>query len=127
MVWTYYLPLCGPDPRAERLRLFQTPWPAWRDALVGDLWRAEPELPAQLVRADVFRWGHGMIRPVPGLLCGDALEQAARSEPPLHFAHSDLSGMALFEEAQQNGVRAAAAALRVLGHPPAPFSDPAPT
>jgi hypothetical protein len=126
-VWTYYLPLCGPDPRAERTRLFQTPWPVWRDAVASDLIRAEPELPSQLVRADVFRWGHGMIRPVPGLLCGDALEQAARSAPPLHFAHSDLSGMALFEEAQQNGVRAAAAALRELGLAPPPFSDPAPT
>ena len=69
-VWTYYLPLCGPDPRAERTRLFQTPWPVWRDAIASDLLRAEPELPAQLLRTDVFRWGHGMIRPVPGLLCG---------------------------------------------------------
>lgn len=123
-VWTYYYPLCGADPRAERTRLYQAPWTEWRDAVVTDLLRAEPELIEHLERVDVFRWGHGMVRPVPQLLTSPLLDQAAAPAPPLHFAHSDLSGMALFEEAQQNGVRAAASVLRELGHPPAPFSEP---
>jgi hypothetical protein len=33
----------------------------------------------------------------------------------VHFAHSDLSGIPLFEEAQARGVHAAEAALRQLG------------
>jgi hypothetical protein len=33
----------------------------------------------------------------------------------LHFAHSDLGGLALFEEANWHGVRAAEAVLRGLG------------
>ena len=68
-----------------------------------------------------------MIRPVPGLLCSDVLDDAARSLDAIHVAHSDLSGMALFEEAQQNGVRAAGLALRALGHPPPEFAELAPT
>jgi hypothetical protein len=57
-------------------------------------------------------------------MTSDALDRAAAPAPPIHYAHSDLSGMALFEEAQQNGVRAAASALRELGHAPAGFSEP---
>jgi hypothetical protein len=37
--------------------------------------------------------------------------------PSLHFAHSDLGGLALFEEANWHGVRAAEQVLAGLGRP----------
>ncbi len=113
-VWTYYLPLCDGDPRDERGRLQALSWGQARDRVLADLARAEPELIRDCEHIDVFRWGHGMVRPLPGLLTGAALAEAAQPLGGLHFAHSDLSGMALFEEAHHAGVRAAEEVLRAL-------------
>lgn len=113
-VWTYYLPLCDGDPRAERRRLQELSWARARDHVLADLARAEPDLIRDCERIDVFRWGHGMVRPVPGLLTSEALAQASLPLGSLHFAHSDLSGMALFEEAHHAGVRAAEGVLGAL-------------
>ncbi len=122
-IFTYYLPLCDGDPGTQRLRLFTTPWNAWRDFILADLGRAEPNLAAEVERIDIFRWGHGMIRPLPGLLAADSpLEAAATALDGIHFAHTDLAGMALFEEAHHAGVRAAEAVLRAAGHPFAEFT-----
>jgi hypothetical protein len=57
-----------------------------------------------------------MVRPTPGFVWGQARRKA--QEPlnaSLHFAHSDLGGLALFEEANWHGVRAAEAVLGALG------------
>ena len=62
-------------------------------------------------------WGHAMIRPVPGFAWGSARREAAAPRGPIRFAHSDMSGLSLFEEAQYHGVRAAEAVMRELGHP----------
>jgi hypothetical protein len=113
-VWTYYLPLCDGEPRAERQRLGSLSWTQARDHVLSDLARAEPDLFRDCERIDFFRWGHGMVRPVPGLMTGAALAEAARPLGSLHFAHSDLSGMALFEEAHHAGVRAAEEVLGAL-------------
>ena len=48
-----------------------------------------------------------MVRPVPGFLRGEALREAAKPVGNIHFANTDLSGVALFEEALHHGVRAA--------------------
>jgi hypothetical protein len=113
-VWTYYLPLCDGDPKDERARLLKLTWAQARDRVLADLGRAEPDLRRDTERIDFFRWGHGMVRPTPGLLTGSALAQAAQPRDGLHFAHSDLSGMALFEEAHHAGVRAAEEVLTAL-------------
>jgi hypothetical protein len=59
-----------------------------------------------------------MPRPTPGLYAGElagARLDAQRAHGGLHFAHTELSGMALFEEAQFHGVRAAEEVLRARG------------
>ena len=118
-VFTYYLPLCDAEPSLERERLLRTPWSTFRDAILGDLGRAEPNLAAQVERLDIFRWGHGMVRPLPGLFTSadDALAAAAAPLDDIFFAHTDLAGMALFEEAHHAGVAAAEDVLRKIGHP----------
>ncbi len=117
-VYTYYLPLCDGEPRTERARLLATPWADWRDFILADLLRADPELATQVERIDIFRWGHGMVRPVPGMMTDDGpLEAAAVPLGNIHFANTDLAGMALFEEAHHAGVCAAEAVLRAAGHP----------
>jgi len=114
-VWTYYLPLTDDDPRDARRKLLEHPLAHWQDAVYADLARAHRDLRAHTARIDVYRFGHAMVQPrVGALFSGDRVTaQAPRGR--IHFAHSDLSGLALFEEAFHQGLRAAAevrAALR---------------
>lgn len=111
-VWTYYLPLPDPDPKAARQLLLSADWKHWADLIVADLRRAHPDIASRIERMDIWRWGHAMVRPVPGLIRGGALEAARAPIGRLHFANTDLSGMALFEEAQHWGVEAAKAVLQ---------------
>jgi phytoene dehydrogenase-like protein len=115
-VLTYYLPLLDDDVRAARARLLATPWATWVDAILGDLERAHPGLREIVDNVDVMLWGHAMVRPRPGFMWSEALRASARPLGRLHFAHTDLSGMALFEEAQYWGIHAAEAILRDRTH-----------
>ena len=115
-VLTWYYPLTGAEPAVERAHLLETKWEDWKAVILGDLLPAHVDLHAVVERIDVMRWGHAMIRPTPGFLWGEARRKASVPlEGSLHFAHSDLGGLALFEEANWHGVRAAEAALAGLG------------
>ena len=72
-----------------------------------ELERAHPDLEHLVQRLDIMRWGHAMIRPQPGFIWGDARRKAAQQYRGIHFAHTDLSGVALMEEAFYHGLRAA--------------------
>lgn len=106
-VWTYYLPMTDADPRVGRQRMYDADWAGGRDAIVRDLVRAHPDLPAHLQKMDIWRWGHAMIQPRVGFIKSAARRSASAPIGAVHFAHSDLSGVALFEEAFDHGVRAA--------------------
>ena len=62
-----------------------------------------------------MRLGHAMIRPTPGFLNSPIRQYVQQGRERLFFAHSDVSGLPLFEEAQFRGVMAADAALQALG------------
>jgi hypothetical protein len=53
-----------------------------------------------------------MSIPVPGVRSSAALAALSRAGGRVHFAHSDLSGYSVFEEAFFHGARAAGAVLR---------------
>jgi phytoene dehydrogenase-like protein len=106
-VFTYYLPLIEPDARRARTQLQSTTWPEWVERILGDLAPAHPDLRDLVERVDVYLWGHAMVRPRPGFMWADVRQAAAEPVGPIRFAHTDLSGMALFEEAQYWGLRAA--------------------
>jgi phytoene dehydrogenase-like protein len=116
-VLTYYYPLCDADPRAARTRLLAAGWADWAEVALTDLSRAHPEIRDLCTRLDVMRWGHAMIRPRPGFMRSKALRDAAVPFRGVHFAHADLSGVALFEEAFDHGLRAAEEVLAVRGLP----------
>jgi hypothetical protein len=87
----------------------------WAEAALSDLEAAHPEIRRLADRVDVMRWGHAMIRPVPGFLWGQCRRRAAEPFRGVAFAHSDLSGVALFEEAFHRGTLAAETTLADLG------------
>ena len=113
-VFTYYYPLVDEDARIARTRLLETDWHGWADIALTDLTRAHPDIRSLVERLDVMRWGHAMIRPRTGFMWGQARREGARPFRGIHFAHSELSGVALFEEAFDNGLRAAAEVLKEL-------------
>ena len=116
-VWTYYRPLTG-DPDARRREAFPKSISDWREEVLTDLERAHPGLRRSVTRLDAWVWGHGMIMPKVGFLWGGSERRdAAKPRGPIHFAHSDLSGISLFEEANYRGVHAAEAVMASLGHP----------
>ena len=118
-VATWYYPLADGDVTAERKRLLGTTFEDWRAIILADLMPAHFGLERQVQRLEVMRWGHAMVRPVPGFIWGQARQTAQASlDASLHFAHSDLGGLALFEEANWHGVRAAEAVLAQLGQTP---------
>lgn len=106
-VFTYYYPLCDADPKVARTRLLSTDRQGWADVALSDLERAHPTIRSLCSRLDVMRWGHAMIRPRPGFIWGGARVEAQRPFRGVHFANTDLSGIALFEEAFYHGIRAA--------------------
>ena len=72
-----------------------------------DLERAYPGIRELIERIEVAFWGHGMIRPRVGTMWSEARAKLAQPIGRVHFAHTDLSGLALFEEAFDHGLRAA--------------------
>jgi phytoene dehydrogenase-like protein len=114
-VWTWYQPFCAADARASRIAIQSATWEHWREEVLRDLSRAHPDLEERVETIDVWRWGHAMIRPEPGFVWSDARLAAARPRGNIHFAGTDLGGMALFEEAQWSGVRAAEEVLAAMG------------
>jgi hypothetical protein len=90
-------------------------WQTCADVAVTDLRRPHPEIDSLVERLDVMRWGHAMVRPRPGFISGSARAAARLPYRGVYFAHSDLSGIALFEEAFYHGVRAAEEVLAARG------------
>lgn len=106
-VLTWYHPLCDDDVKAARQQLLKAKWADLADVVLTDLERPHPEIRSLVTRLDVFRWGHAMIRPRPGFITSDQRRKAAQPDGQIHFANTDLSGIALFEEAFDHGLRAA--------------------
>jgi hypothetical protein len=115
-VLTYYRPLTAPNPEAARTWMLGQRWGDWVSLILADLGQAHPEIESLVTRVDVMLWGHAMIRPVPGFVWGESRRRAADRHGAIRFAHSDMSGLSLFEEAQYHGVQAAEAVMRDLDH-----------
>jgi predicted NAD/FAD-dependent oxidoreductase len=113
-VLTYYWPLSAPDPRAAREAAYARTLSDWQQDVARDLLRVHPELAGHIENIDVRLWGHGMIRPTPGFIWGEERRSAQAHAPPIYFAHSDLSGISIFEEAYCRGLAAGELAARHL-------------
>ncbi|HWW22066.1 MAG TPA: hypothetical protein VNZ06_14800, partial [Steroidobacteraceae bacterium] len=113
-VITYYWPLSDQDPATSRTTALKRTLSQWQGFVSADLLRVHPELDGHIENIDVRVWGHAMIRPTPGFIWGDARASATAHQPPIYFAHSDLSGISIFEEAYCRGQSAGTLAARSL-------------
>lgn len=107
-VLTYYQALSEQAPVWARTHLLGGDHATLTQRIVAELTLAHPDLPDLVQNCDIWRWGHAMIRPTPGLITGARQQLAAAArQGPILLAHSDLSGFSLFEEAQYWGIQAA--------------------
>jgi monoamine oxidase len=84
---------------------------------LAELVQVHPDLPRRVQRIDLTRHGHAMSIPVPGVRSHPALRALALGDartPRLHWAHADLAGYSVFEEAFAAGHRAGEAAAHAL-------------
>ena len=114
-VLTWYYPLSEEAPATARKRLLSSTIEDWQRLVRDDLLATNPDLDGAIRRIDIWRWGHAMARPVPGYFWSGVRDAAAKPLPPLYFAHADLSGLSLFEEANYRGTKAAEDAMTHLG------------
>ena len=113
-VITYYWPLSESEPNESRKTALTRSLGDWQGYITRDLLRVHPELHGRIENIDVRVWGHAMIRPTPGFIWGEARQKASAHRPPVFFAHSDLSGISIFEEAYCRGNEAGRLAARYL-------------
>lgn len=74
------------------------------ELVLTDLQRAHPKIRELVTKIDIIRWGHAMIQPYPGFIWGPARREAIQPDRNVHFANTDLSGIALMEEAFYHGL-----------------------
>lgn len=110
-VFTFYHPLAGLSPAEERKTALSKTLYDWQKLVVDELNRAHPDISDYIESIDVWLWGHAMIRPVPGITGNSHLAALAQHKGRIMFAHSDLSGLSIFEEAFYHGHRAAMSVL----------------
>jgi glycine/D-amino acid oxidase-like deaminating enzyme len=114
-VWTFYWALAAGSPAANRRLLVEKDWAFWKEAILTDIERVHPSIRKCVSRVDVMRMGHAMVRPSVGAIYSPARAALKRETGGrLVFAHSDVSGLSLFEEAQYRGVTAAESVLKVM-------------
>ena len=118
-VLTWYHAFAGEATLPARQKLLSASWEDLAATVVADLSLAHRDIAGKIERVDLYRWGHAMARPSPGTLFNPDRRQAAEPIGRLRFAHADLSGLPLFEEANDAGVRAAES---ILSEERLPFS-----
>lgn len=115
---TFYLPLTGRDPDEVRGQAYRKDQQAWQELVLSELEKAHPHLRDQVESLDMWLWGHGMIRPTTGFIWGETRAAAARPVAgKIFFAHSDLSGISVFEEAFYQGLQAAQQIIDLMHEP----------
>jgi hypothetical protein len=115
-VLTYYHALSEHSPVTAQQMLRDTPREDWAEIILKDLSRAHSGLRNHVTRLDVFCHGHAMARPLPGFRDEARRARLTAGWDNVRFAHADVSGFSLFEEANYHGVRAAEEILATYGH-----------
>lgn len=112
-VFTTYHALVEQTPEAARRWLATADEAALLSLATGDLDRAYGrEWQRRARQIEITVRGHAMASPSPGFLSRPGIDRLREADGPLMFAHADLSGLSVFEEAAWWGHRAA---VRILG------------
>lgn len=107
-VLTFYFPFTDASPDEARKQLRTMTHEQLAKLVMDEIGKAHPDAYLAVNNIDIRVWGHAMIRPVVNYIWG---EERQKLKAPLNgnifFAHSDLGGISIFEEAFYQGIRAA--------------------
>lgn len=104
-VITYYYSFSTVEIKKNRRLLYSQNENYWKQIVLNDLKMAHPTIESFIEDIHIHRLGHGMISPVPDFIFGQAKKEASASiDNRIFFAHSDLAGISIFEEAFHQGI-----------------------
>jgi hypothetical protein len=107
-VLSSYWPLSTQKPELARMIAGLRELQDWERLVLADLEHMHPGISPSVRSMDFWLWGHGMIRPTPGYIWGAGRARLQKAQQgKLVFAHSDRSGISIFEEAFAQGREAA--------------------
>ena len=86
-------------PVAQRATLLVDDPAPWRDRVLRDMALTHPDIHRRARQVDLMRWGHAMAIPRPGVQRHPALMALRQQRGRVRFAHADLAGCSVFEEA----------------------------
>jgi protoporphyrinogen oxidase len=115
-VLTLYWPLTDRDSRQARTKALGKSHQQWTSEIIKELDAMHPEIESLITNIDVCLWGHAMIKPNVGFIWGNERENMNKHFNNIYFAHSDMSGFSIFEEAHYRGVKASEKVLKELNN-----------
>lgn len=114
-VLTYYLPLTNADSVTERKRAFGLQHTDWTRMIIDDLKIVHENIEEAVQHIDIMVWGHAMIQPKVNFIHNPQRHALnAPVDDAIFFAHTDLAGISVFEEAFYQGLHAAQAVIQSL-------------
>ncbi|MDQ0066304.1 NAD(P)/FAD-dependent oxidoreductase [Chryseobacterium lathyri] len=107
-VITYYRSFSSNDCKKARRKLYSMKESELKTLVLDDLKKAHPLIEDFILEMDFHKIGHAMIAPVPDQIFGEETQRAKEPiDGKIFFAHTDLSGISIFEEAFYQGLRTA--------------------
>lgn len=103
---TFYLPIKKGEASESRQWARSQTKENWKQLILTELEMAHPDINEAIIDMQYKLWGHAMIAPVKGFISAK-LKQTKTPAQGLYFAHSDQSGISIFEEAFYHGIQAA--------------------
>jgi hypothetical protein len=104
---TYYLPLTEGTVKDARSSAQKKTHEQWVEEIIKDLEIVHPDIRKNTEEINIMIWAHAMVQPLPGIIFGDVRKQLSASVGNIHFAHTDIAGISIFEEGFYQGLYAA--------------------
>jgi phytoene dehydrogenase-like protein len=104
---TYYLPLTEGNVKDARKNAQHTEHAQWVEDILEDLETVHPNIRTNTDEINIMIWAHAMVQTLPGIIFGDIRKQLGKSTGNIHFAHTDIAGISIFEEGFYQGLNAA--------------------
>lgn len=111
-VITYYYNFSEKSAKEERMSIYEKDDNYWKSFIVNDLKGAHPNIEQIIEEIEVNVLGHGMISPIKKFRDSPSRKVLDKGFDKLYFAHSDMSGISIFEQAFYRGILAAKQLLK---------------
>ena len=107
-VISYYYSFNDIDTNKSREKLYHSTEEELKSIVISDLKKAHHYIEEHILNIEFHKLGHGMICPIPNYIHSENLKTLNQSiDNKIFFAHSDLTGISIFEEAFHQGIKAA--------------------